>query len=104
MVIGLLKKVWGGACWVTQLPMMYIELVIASPMMSVMALQKSALEDQGVCRSYLKIWRKIVTGSEAAPALPLGMAQAAAAFITSPFGISLNGLVIVIYALTQGWR
>ncbi|MBI6882564.1 hypothetical protein [Pseudomonas putida] len=103
MVIGLPKKVWRGACWFAQLPIMYIELLIANPMMSVMALQKSALEDQGVCRSYLKIWRKIVTGSEAAPAFPLGIAQAAAAFITSPLGVSFNLLVIVTYALVQGW-
>lgn len=97
--MSILKRAVGS---VAQIPVKLIELFAVGPMITVMAFQESTLDDKGVFGTYMKIWRKIVTGSDKKPHFPLAIGQWVLAYLTSPIGIPLHLMVLALMADAMG--
>lgn len=97
--MSILKRAVGS---VAQIPVKLIELFAISPMITVMAFQESTLDDKGFFGTYMKIWRKIVFGSDKQPYLPLAFVQWVLAYLTSPIGLPLHLMVLALMADAMG--
>lgn len=95
------KSVASAFSSVIQLPITLIELILIGPTIMASSLMISTVDDKSFCRTYMDMWRSVVTGGEGPISVVKMSGLAVLAFLTSPIGLWSHMLVTIILLISM---